>query len=76
MQRLKKSIVSKVKADPALIGELAVTNKVSPATVINHLARNTEELTKLKYLWPIGRKLGFENIPLCKLEKKMCEQKV
>lgn len=73
MFKLKPEILAAVKADSKLVSDLATLNAVSPFTVQDHLQRNREELTKMKYLWPIAKKLGFDNLPMYEVQGKLCE---
>ncbi len=73
MFKLKPEIVAAVKADSTLIADLATLNGVSLYTVQDHLQRNREELTKMKYLWPIAKKLGFDKMPMYKVQDALCD---
>lgn len=73
MFKLKPEILAAVKADNHLVAELANSNRLSLYTVQDHLQRNREELTKMKYLWPIAKKLGLDKLPMYKVQDALCD---
>lgn len=74
MLKLSDEVRDFVRAHPDLQAELADLNKGSVSTIVNHLSRQTEELTKPRYLWTIAKAMGRDHIPFNQLIPELCEE--
>lgn len=72
MYKLSEEVRDFIRTNPDLQAELATLNGVATATITNHVSRNTEELTKPGYLWPIAKAMKRDRIPFGDLITELC----